>query len=253
MRKKLLRCGKNDWSAVARFILWNSYYGAYIDQKLTPTHYFQKLDSSNPKLWTIREKNCDKNYLLSIMKEKDVKITNPRLTFFSPLFLSFSSPGAKVKLCSTGKKNLFFVLSFWLIVSNFHPCIRKIAISSFKREVANSAKSSEMCKIMCKIDVSSLFWAGVYIILFDPPKNMAKYHVGGKNHWNGMKKRGKMHIFPPVGKKFAYFFPNWLNIYKITKKSLIFRLQRASHHYKKYHLGKKYESRKGGQKYEFQI
>ena len=63
---------------------------------------------------------------------------------------------------------------------------------------------------------------GVYF-LFDPPggggggKNMAKYHVGKKNDWKGMKKGEKMHIFSPIGKKYAYFFPNWLKIYKITK------------------------------------
>ena len=53
-------------------------------------------------------------------------------------------------------------------------------------------------------------------------KNMAKYHVGEKNDWKGMKKVGKMHIFSPIGKKYVYFSPNWLKIYKITKKGLQF-------------------------------
>ena len=32
------------------------------------------------------------------------------------------------------------------------------------------------------------------------------------------EKGGEMHIFSPVGKKYAYFFPNWLEVYKIAKK-----------------------------------
>ena len=34
----------------------------------------------------------------------------------------------------------------------------------------------------------------------------------------GDKKMGKMHIFSTIGKKYAYFFPNCLRIYKIAKK-----------------------------------
>ena len=46
------------------------------------------------------------------------------------------------------------------------------------------------------------FTSEVYILLFD---------------LLGMKKGEKMHIFPPIGKKYAYFFPtNWLKIYKIA-------------------------------------
>ena len=33
-----------------------------------------------------------------------------------------------------------------------------------------------------------------------------------------MKKWGKIHIFSPIRKKYAYVFPNWLKIYKIAKK-----------------------------------
>ena len=33
-----------------------------------------------------------------------------------------------------------------------------------------------------------------------------------------MKKGEKIHIFPLIGKKYAYFFPNWLKIYKIVTK-----------------------------------
>ena len=32
------------------------------------------------------------------------------------------------------------------------------------------------------------------------------------------EKGGEMHIFSPVGKKYAYFFPNWRKIYKIAQK-----------------------------------
>ena len=41
-----------------------------------------------------------------------------------------------------------------------------------------------------------------------------------KRGWRkGMKKGGEMHIFPPIGKKYAYiFFPHWLKIYKIAQK-----------------------------------
>ena len=34
-----------------------------------------------------------------------------------------------------------------------------------------------------------------------------------------MKKGEKMHIFSPIGKKYAYFFPNGLKIYKLQKKA----------------------------------
>ena len=79
--------------------------------------------------------------------------------------------------------------------------------------------------------------------------------LGEKNDWKGMTKGGKMHIFPPIGKKYPYFSPNWLEIYKTAlKKAEIFRLRRSTAHHIKFHLGKKYESRRGGgQKHEFQI
>ena len=32
-----------------------------------------------------------------------------------------------------------------------------------------------------------------------------------------MKKGGEMPIFSPIGKKYAYFFPNWQQIYKIAQ------------------------------------
>ena len=70
-----------------------------------------------------------------------------------------------------------------------------------------------------------------------------------------MKKGEKMHIFSPIGKKYEYFFPNWLKIYKISQKKgcNFFRLRRAHHQIS---FGEqKYQSRRegGGQKYEFQI
>ena len=42
--------------------------------------------------------------------------------------------------------------------------------------------------------------------------------LGEKNDWKGMKKREKMHIFPPIGIKYANFSPNLLKMYKIDKK-----------------------------------
>ena len=63
---------------------------------------------------------------------------------------------------------------------------------------------------------------GVYIFLFDPTPTphppgagggygMVWTHImlGKKNDWNGIKKGGEMHIFSPIDKKYAYFFPNW--------------------------------------------
>ena len=35
-----------------------------------------------------------------------------------------------------------------------------------------------------------------------------------------MKKRGENVYFPPIVKKFSYFFPNWFEIYKTAKKRL---------------------------------
>ena len=49
--------------------------------------------------------------------------------------------------------------------------------------------------------------------------------LGEKNDWKGRdEKGGKIHIFLPIGKKYAYlFFTNWLKIYKnATKKGWIF-------------------------------
>ena len=35
----------------------------------------------------------------------------------------------------------------------------------------------------------------------------------------GDEKRGEnAYFFPPIGQKYAHFFPDWLKIYKITKK-----------------------------------
>ena len=58
-----------------------------------------------------------------------------------------------------------------------------------------------------------------------------------------MKKTRKIHIFSPIGKKCAYFFPNWLKIYTIATikgwKPLIII---------NFHSGQKYKSRRGGGK-----
>ena len=47
---------------------------------------------------------------------------------------------------------------------------------------------------------------------------MAKYHVGGKKWLKGNEKRGENAYFSPKWKKYTYFFPNWLKIYKIAQK-----------------------------------
>ena len=60
-----------------------------------------------------------------------------------------------------------------------------------------------------------------------------------------IKEGGKMHIFPPIVKTLHIFSP--IKLYKIAQKRLkIFSLRRAQPHYNKIHLGKKYQSRKGG-------
>ena len=40
----------------------------------------------------------------------------------------------------------------------------------------------------------------------------------GKKWLKGDEKRGKMHIFSPIGKKYAYFCPNWLESIQNWKK-----------------------------------
>ena len=80
--------------------------------------------------------------------------------------------------------------------------------------------------------------------------------LGKKNDWKGMKKGEKMHICSPIGKKYANFFPNWLKIYKITKKGLKI-LACGAHQPIVINLlwGKNMIQERvgGGQKYEFQI
>ena len=72
-------------------------------------------------------------------------------------------------------------------------------------------------------------FSGVYIFLFDPPpprggkqKKGQKTGFARKKLLKGDKKRGKMHIFSATGKKYSYFFPDWLKIYKIAKKGYKF-------------------------------
>ena len=67
-----------------------------------------------------------------------------------------------------------------------------------------------------------------------------------------MKKVGGKHIFPSIGKKYAYFPPNWLKTYKVAKNKAEILSPAARTPYNKFNLGKKYQSRKGGgAKYEF--
>ena len=95
-------------------------------------------------------------------------------------------------------------------------------------------------------------YRGVYFSVWPPPPgggggNMTKYHVGEKKDWKGMKKEGKIHIFSPFGKKYAYFFLNWLKIYKNAKKGWKFfdcgvHLPQCN----TFNLGKYYESGRAG-------
>ena len=65
-----------------------------------------------------------------------------------------------------------------------------------------------------------------------------------------------MHIFTPIGKKYAYLSPIDLKYTKLQKKRLnIFLLRRATPHYNKFQLGKNIdqEGGGGGQKYELNI
>ena len=92
---------------------------------------------------------------------------------------------------------------------------------------------------------------GVYIFLFDPPPP----YVGGKKLLKGMKKRGKMHIFSPIGKKYSYFFPNSLKNLQNYKKGLKFFAFGTHHLIIIYFLWAENINQQGwgGQKYEFQI
>ena len=93
-----------------------------------------------------------------------------------------------------------------------------------------------------------LFNAGVYIFLFDPPQYEGIWPnnmLGGKNYWKGMKKGGKKHIFSPIGKKYAYFFPNWLKIYKIEQK----KVDKVDNFIR----GTIINQEGGGQKYEYEF
>ena len=74
----------------------------------------------------------------------------------------------------------------------------------------------------------------------------SKWHVGEKNDWKGMKKGGRN---PPIGKQYAYFFPNWLKIYKIAKKMNIFTCGAHPLNIIYFIWGEKYKSGRGrGQK-----
>ena len=47
---------------------------------------------------------------------------------------------------------------------------------------------------------------GVFMYLWGG-QNMAKYQIGEKKIFKGDKKGGKLDIFSPIGKKYAYFSP----------------------------------------------
>ena len=74
-----------------------------------------------------------------------------------------------------------------------------------------------------------------------PPKNMAKYHVGEKNDWKGMKKGRKCIFFPQLVKSMHIFSPIDLKFSKLQKKGLEI-----------FFGGKNMiQERGGGQKFEF--
>ena len=106
--------------------------------------------------------------------------------------------------------------------------------SSSKTYILSGIKlrnNEQKCFFLC-IQIS-VFDRGVYFS--DPPKKTC----WGKKWLEGDEKGGgAMYIFSPLGKKYAYFFPNWLKIYKIAKKGLnIFRPRSVTPHYNKFHLG----------------
>ena len=125
----------------------------------------------------------------------------------------------------------------WLKTTNlqlskksFRTCLRKMTIIApfipsnnllfFFRNCAKNCPELRMKqKRPLKVHPPNVVWdtlilfnsiAGVYIFLF--------ITFGGKNWLKGDIKRGEMHIFSPIGKKYAYFFPYWHKIYKIAQK-----------------------------------
>ena len=113
--------------------------------------------------------------------------------------------------------------------------------------------SSHVYQLQNKISFKSINYSfgrvvGVYIFLFNPPpptrggwaKIWPNKMLGKKNDGKGMKKGGEMHIFSPIDKKYAYFFPQLTtNLQNSTKKSL----KNLYIIIIKFHLGKKYKSR----------
>ena len=79
---------------------------------------------------------------------------------------------------------------------------------------------------------------GVYFSVWGGGQKYGQMICWGKKIIKGDEKRGKMHIFSPIGKKYAYFFPNWLKIFKMAKKGWKF--------YIKSHLGKNIKKGGGG-------
>ena len=104
---------------------------------------------------------------------------------------------------------------------------------------------SGICSILVREDSR-----GVYFSVWSPPPRGPgegqKY--GQITCWEKkLLKGGEMHIFSLIGKRMHIFSPIKLKYTKLPKKRLtIFQLRRAPPYYKKFHLGKKYQSRRGG-------
>jgi len=74
-------------------------------------------------------------------------------------------------------------------------------IGKWEQKLGFLRTTSDLMNAQC--NQKYIFHVGVYFFF-----KYGQLHVGEKNDLKGMKKGGEMHIFPPIGKKFAYFFPN---------------------------------------------
>ena len=107
--------------------------------------------------------------------------------------------------------------------------------------------SIDMCHFL-------LHFPGVYIFLRGGGGKQKKRPTGlGKKWLKGDKKGGKMHILSQIGERYAFFSPYRLKYTKLQKKGWQFIACGAHPLIIKIKLGRKYKSRRGGQKYESQF
>ena len=69
----------------------------------------------------------------------------------------------------------------------------------------------------------------IFIAVSPGAKIWPNIMLGKKMNERGRKKGGKCIFFSPIGQKYAYFFLNWLKIYKTTKEGLKFFACGAHH------------------------